>query len=93
MTEIAEWWNARSKVEMTLSEDDIQLYCPEAMPNLTLTLWGNRTIKKIIGGKGKIKGKSVTLQDIKKGDTVVLHAPQDDQIYLEIDEENPSDNS
>lgn len=92
-SEIAEWWNARVKVEMTLSEDDIQLYCPEAMPNLTLTIWGNRTIKKITGGRGKIKGKTVTLQDLKKGDTVVLHAPQDDQIYLEMDEENPSDNS
>ncbi len=85
--EIADWWNARIKAEITIKEEEISIYFPESVPAITLSLWGNRVFKKIIKGKGKIKGKTVTLQDIKKGETVVLSAPQDDQIYLEMEKE------
>ncbi|MBW6516365.1 MAG: hypothetical protein K0B81_07110 [Candidatus Cloacimonetes bacterium] len=87
-SEIAEWWEARAKVEVEVGEEEIHFFCPKQLPSITITLWGNRTIKKISGAKGKIKGRSVTLKDVKAGDSFTLIAPKDDQIYLEIDEES-----
>jgi hypothetical protein len=85
--EITEWWNARSRVEIKIGLDEIHVHSPEAIESLTLTIWGNRTVKKIMGGKGEIRGKQVTLRDIKQGDTITLSLPQDEQIYLNIDED------
>lgn len=91
LAEIAEWWDARSKVQIKKVEEDIYVHCPVAIDHITLTFWGNRAIKKISGAKGTIKGKSVTLKDIRQGDTITLTAPQDDQLYLDIEDENSRD--
>jgi len=85
--EVAEWWNARSRVELKIGRDEIQVHSPDAIERLTLTIWGNRTVKKITGGKGDIKGKQVTLRDIRQDDTITLSVPLDEQIYFDIEEE------
>jgi hypothetical protein len=85
--QIAQWWNLRAKTEVKIEDDLISVEFPEKVSMITFSLFGNRTIKKIIKGKGKISGKSVTLENVKKGETVILQAPFDDQIYLEIEEE------
>jgi len=88
MAEIAEWWDSRQKVVIKEREDVILINFPSKVDKITLSLWGNRKIKRVTGAKHTISGNRIILEDIKKEDTVRISAPIDDQIYLEIEQDD-----
>jgi hypothetical protein len=87
LSEIIHWWDARSQVTIEEKDDELIFHFAKPIKKITFTVHGNRVLKKIFNGKGEIKGKSVVLESIHEGDKVTIHAPQDQQIYLDINQE------
>ncbi|PKN80261.1 MAG: hypothetical protein CVU48_02650 [Candidatus Cloacimonetes bacterium HGW-Cloacimonetes-1] len=75
-SEIAAWWDKRSRITIEESEYEISVYFPDAVDNFVLQIFNDFKIAEIVGNSGKIDGNSIAFSNVKADTYAMIRLQQ-----------------
>jgi hypothetical protein len=71
-SEIADWWEKRSKITIEEGEFELSVYFPDALNHATIQLYGDMKVAQISGAEARIDGNHIHFTNLEANTIAII---------------------